>query len=178
MKGRTPTALGKISTSGHEVLAPNLDAELTYAMEQVITSGTGVAANIGRPAAGKTGTAENYQDAWFCGFVPQLATCVWVGYPAGEIPLLDVEGVGEVYGGTLPAEIWREFMEPAVANLPVKPLPGTFGDPLPQFGAHVLRRRRHVRVRAELLPDNHDDARRRLTELRYRSFRPARDRRG
>ena len=73
--------------------------------------------------AGKTGTAENFQDAWFCGYVPQLATCVWVGYPGGEIPLLNVEGVGSVAGGTLPAEIWHDFMGPAVENLPVIPFP-------------------------------------------------------
>ncbi|HEY2355078.1 MAG TPA: transglycosylase domain-containing protein [Gaiellaceae bacterium] len=134
VRGPNSKVLGQISTDGKQVLAPNLNAELTYAMEQVITSGTGVAANIGRPAAGKTGTAENYQDAWFCGFVPQLATCVWVGYPAGEIPLLNVEGVGTVFGGTLPAEIWRDFMEPAVAPWPVKGLPGTDGVPMPSFG--------------------------------------------
>ena len=81
MRGPNAKALGKISTSGRSVLAPNLAAELTSAMQGVIQYGTGTAANIGRPAAGKTGTAENYQDAWFCGFVPQLATCVWVGYP-------------------------------------------------------------------------------------------------
>jgi penicillin-binding protein 1A len=128
VRGPNAKLLGKISTAGRSVLAPNLDAELTYAMEQVITSGTGTAAYIGRPAAGKTGTAENYQDAWFCGFVPQLVACVWVGYPAGEIPLLNVEGVGTVFGGTLPAEIWRDFMEPAVAPLPVKNFPTpTFG---------------------------------------------------
>jgi penicillin-binding protein 1A len=123
VRGPNHKLLGKISSQGKQVLASNLDAELTYAMEQVITSGTGTAAYIGRPAAGKTGTAENYQDAWFCGFVPQLATCVWVGYPSGEIPLLNVEGVGEVFGGTLPAEIWRNFMEPAVAPLPVRDFP-------------------------------------------------------
>jgi len=134
VRGPNAKVLGKISTAGKEVLAPNLDAELTYALEGVITSGTGTAAYIGRPAAGKTGTAENYQDAWFCGFVPQLATCVWVGYPAGEIPLLNVEGVGQVFGGTLPAEIWRDFMEPAVEPWPAKPLPGTLGAPMPTFG--------------------------------------------
>jgi penicillin-binding protein 1A len=124
VRGPNGKALGKISTTGNSVLAPNLDAELTYAMTQVVQYGTGTAAAIpGRPVAGKTGTAENYQDAWFCGFVPQLVTCVWVGYPAGEIPLLNVEGVGTVYGGTLPAEIWHDFMEPAVAPLPVKTFP-------------------------------------------------------
>jgi len=134
VRGPNAKVLGKITPTGKEVLAPNLDAELTYAMEGVITHGTGTAAYIGRPAAGKTGTAENYQDAWFCGFVPQLATCVWVGYPAGEIPLLNVEGVGQVFGGTLPAQIWRNFMEPAVAPWPVKALPGTLGAPVPTFG--------------------------------------------
>jgi penicillin-binding protein 1A len=73
--------------------------------------------------AGKTGTAENFQDAWFCGYVPQLATCVWVGYPKGEISLYNVEGVGQVAGGTLPAEIWRDYMSSAVGSLPIKQFP-------------------------------------------------------
>jgi penicillin-binding protein 1A len=59
---------------------------VTYALQRVVTSGTGPAAAIGRPVAGKTGTAEEYWDAWFCGYVPQLAACVWVGYPRPEIP--------------------------------------------------------------------------------------------
>ena len=90
----------------------------------MVQHGTGTAAALGaRPVAGKTGTAENFQDAWFCGYVPQLATCVWVGYPRGEISLYNIEGVGGVAGGTLPAEIWHDFMGPAVANLPVKNFP-------------------------------------------------------
>jgi penicillin-binding protein 1A len=113
-----------VSDKAQRVLSPNVAAQLDYALQGVVRSGTGTAASLGaRPVAGKTGTAENFQDAWFCGYVPQLATCVWVGYPKGEIPLLDVEGVGEVAGGTLPAEIWRKFMEPAVSNLPVKDFP-------------------------------------------------------
>ncbi len=132
VRGPNAKTLGKITTSGRSVLAPNLAAELTSAMQGVIQYGTGTAANIGRPAAGKTGTAENYQDAWFCGFVPQLATCVWVGYPQGEIPLLNVEGVGEVFGGTLPAEIWHNFMQPAVAPWPVKNFP------TPVFGGSYI----------------------------------------
>ena len=99
------------------VLTPNVAARLTGALQGVVQHGTGTAAALGsRPVAGKTGTAENFQDAWFCGYVPQLATCVWVGYPKGEIPLLNVEGVGEVFGGTLPAEIWHNFMGPAVGE--------------------------------------------------------------
>ena len=124
VRGPNAKLIGKISTAGNKVLDPNYAAELTYALQGVISYGTGTAASLyPRPAAGKTGTAENYQDAWFCGFVPQLATCVWVGYPAGEISLQNVEGVGTVFGGTLPAQIWRDFMAPAVAPWPVENFP-------------------------------------------------------
>jgi len=112
-----------LSTKGQRVLGPNVTAELTYALEGVIKSGTGTAAALSRPSAGKTGTAENYQDAWFCGYVPQLATCVWVGYPKAEIPLLNIEGVYQVFGGSLPAKIWHDFMGPAVEGLPVMDFP-------------------------------------------------------
>jgi penicillin-binding protein 1A len=115
--------LVKLNANGRRILGPNVAAELTYALQGVIQHGTGTAAAISRPAAGKTGTANDFQDAWFCGYVPQLATCVWVGYPAGEIPMLNVEGVSEVFGGTLPAEIWHDFMGPAVANLKVVGFP-------------------------------------------------------
>jgi penicillin-binding protein 1A len=113
-----------LKSTARRVLTPNVAAQLTYALQGVVRGGTGTAAALGaRPVAGKTGTAENFTDAWFCGYVPQLATCVWVGYPKGEIPLLNVEGVGAVAGGTLPAEIWRNYMEGAVGNLPVKGFP-------------------------------------------------------
>ena len=113
-----------LTSKPRRVLTPNVSAQLTYALQGVVKYGTGTAAALGaRPVAGKTGTAENFQDAWFCGYVPQLATCVWVGYPGGEIPLENVEGVGQVAGGTLPAEIWHDFMGPAVGNLPVKGFP-------------------------------------------------------
>jgi penicillin-binding protein 1A len=113
-----------LKTTGRRVLTANVAAEVTGALRGVVTGGTGTAAALGsRPVAGKTGTAENFQDAWFCGYVPQLVTCVWIGYPKGEIPLLNVEGVGEVFGGTLPAEIWHNYMAGAVGNLPVKQFP-------------------------------------------------------
>jgi penicillin-binding protein 1A len=113
-----------LSTNGSRALSPNVVAQLDYALQGVVQHGTGTAAALGaRPVAGKTGTAENFQDAWFCGYVPQLATCVWVGYPGGEIPLNNVEGVPQVFGGSLPAEIWHDFMSPAIWNLPVKSFP-------------------------------------------------------
>ncbi len=104
---------------GRQVIGPN-DANLvTYALESVISGGTGTAASIGRPAAGKTGTNQNFYDAWFCGYVPQLAACVWVGYPDEQKSMYDVEGNYEVFGGTIPAEIWHDFMSLATANMPV-----------------------------------------------------------
>jgi penicillin-binding protein 1A len=126
VRGANGKLIGGIAqgVKGNRVLGPNVAAELTYALQGVVQHGTGTAAALGnRPVAGKTGTAENFQDAWFCGYVPQLATCVWVGYPHSETPLYNIEGVGSVAGGTLPAEIWHNFMAPAVANLPVVDFP-------------------------------------------------------
>jgi penicillin-binding protein 1A len=114
----------RLTTPARRVLSRNVAAELTYALQGVVQYGTGTAAALGaRPVAGKTGTAENYQDAWFCGYVPQLATCVWVGYLRGEIPLTNVEGIPRVFGGSLPTQIWHDFMAPAVAHLPVAGFP-------------------------------------------------------
>jgi penicillin-binding protein 1A len=110
----------QIKERGKQVLDTN-DADLvTYALETVISSGTGTNANIGRPAAGKTGTTQNYWDAWFCGYTPQLAACVWVGFPQGQIPLEGIEGYSAVYGGTIPALIWHDFMAAAMEGLRVR----------------------------------------------------------
>ncbi|HEX5246902.1 MAG TPA: transglycosylase domain-containing protein [Gaiellaceae bacterium] len=119
--------LGRLNASGAQAISRSTADQVTYALEGVIQHGTGTAAYFGRPAAGKTGTAENFQDAWFCGYVPQLAACVWVGYPKAEISLYDVEGVGSVFGGSLPAEIWRRFMSAATARMPA------LGFPTPQI---------------------------------------------
>jgi penicillin-binding protein 1A len=98
-------------------------AEETAMLEGVIRSGTGTAANIGRPAAGKTGTGDNYQDAWFLGYVPQLATGVWVGYAQGEIPMPSVPGYGPGFGGVLAAPIWHDFMLAATRGMSPRPFP-------------------------------------------------------
>jgi penicillin-binding protein 1A len=84
--------------------------QATQILSTVVTAGTGRAANIGGFAAGKTGTTENYQDAWFVGFTENMTVAVWVGYPEGGKPM-ETEYRGEpVAGGTFPAEIWRDFM--------------------------------------------------------------------
>jgi penicillin-binding protein 1A len=123
VSGPHGTVLSRLGTAGDQALSPSVADRVTYALSGVIRAGTGTAANIGRPAAGKTGTAESFKDAWFCGFVPQLATCVWVGYPRAEIPLLNLDGFGQVVGGSIPARIWHDFMSTAVAGLPAEPLP-------------------------------------------------------
>jgi membrane peptidoglycan carboxypeptidase len=103
-----------------QVLAPGNAYLITKALEQVIERGTGTAAGIGRPAAGKTGTTNDYADAWFVGYTPDLVTAVWVGYPEGRVPMTTVHG-GVVVGGTLPAQIWRTFMASALAGRPARP---------------------------------------------------------
>ena len=88
----------------------NIAEQATQILSTVVTSGTGRAAQIGEFAAGKTGTTENYQDAWFVGFDDDLTVAVWVGYPEGAKPM-ETEYRGEpVAGGTFPAEIWHDFM--------------------------------------------------------------------
>ena len=98
-----------------QVADPIIFAAARDPLSRVPTSaGTAPRANIGRPQGGKTGTHQNYQEAWFVGFVPQYATAVWVGYEAEQIPLRNVTINGttyaRVFGGTVPAPIWAEFM--------------------------------------------------------------------
>lgn len=73
--------------------------------------GTGGAADIGRPQAGKTGTTDDYTNAWFVGYTPQLVAAVWVGFEEGAIPMRDINGVARVTGGSFPARIWHDVME-------------------------------------------------------------------
>lgn len=99
-------------------------------LEKVITSGTGKRANIGRPAAGKTGTAEDFQNAWFVGFTPDLSTAVWTGYRDKNKPMHNIHGYRSVVGGSIPATIWAAFMKFALEDVPPSdfPQPGKFED--------------------------------------------------
>jgi len=122
-----------IGSPGEQMVAPN-DANLvTYALQGVVREGTGTAAQLGSiPVAGKTGTANENVDAWFCGYTVQIVTCVWIGWPEGEISLENVEGVPSVYGGTIPAAIWHDFMSVAMEG--ATPLPF----PVPTFDGYTL----------------------------------------
>jgi penicillin-binding protein 1A len=85
----------------------------TQILQQNMQRGTGGKAQIGCPAAGKTGTTDKNNDAWFTGFTPKLASAVWVGYPNAQVQMNTQYHGGPVDGGTFPAEIWGEFMKQA-----------------------------------------------------------------
>lgn len=103
-----------------QILDPWATANLTAMMQGVLQpGGTGTSANIGRPAAGKTGTTSSERDVWFVGYVPQLATAVWVGND-------NYQSMGKgITGGTFAAPVWRSFMLKALKDQPVKYFPST-----------------------------------------------------
>ena len=133
-----------------QVVEENSADVLNSVLQNVVEGGTATAAAIGRDVAGKTGTTQEHADAWFAGYVPQLATVVWMGYPldAGPdkkrgtdddfVPRMEfcsdtavcrpVRGI-EVTGGSYPARIWAAFMGPATAAM--EPLPFTPPEDLP-----------------------------------------------
>ncbi len=121
----TPTLISRVEDSDGNVVwepavAEDQDVELNVArvvtegLRGVITSGSGTAADIGRPAAGKTGTTQQSRDAWFVGYVPQLTTTVWLG----NLDNSQIEG--DATGGGLAAPLWGRYMERAVEGLDVE----------------------------------------------------------
>lgn len=109
-------------SKAEQALEPEIAYAATSILKGVISSGTATRARIGRPAAGKTGTSQNYRDAWFVGYTPQLVTSVWVGYYKSETPMRNVHG-GRGFGGTLAAPIWAKYMKAALANEPALDFP-------------------------------------------------------
>jgi penicillin-binding protein 1A len=103
---------------GTKAIDPYIADTVSSVLQQVIQRGTGTAAQLDRPAAGKTGTGEDYKNAWFCGYTPQLSTAVWVGYPTEEITMAPPRTPITVYGGTWPAQIWQRFMSAALTGTP------------------------------------------------------------
>jgi penicillin-binding protein 1A len=95
-----------------QVLEDGQAEVLTDILEDVVRVGTGRRAAIpGRSVAGKTGTTDNYADAWFVGYTPELVVAVWVGYPDRLRSMTTEFGGDPVTGGTLPAQIWKKFVE-------------------------------------------------------------------
>ena len=156
--GNEPRAVTKIENGSNRVVYANvpkgvralpadLDELLTQLLEGVVTGGTGTAAQLpGRVVAGKTGTTENYGDAWFCGYTPQLVTCVWVGYPDSLRPMLHEFHGGPVVGGSFPAEIWKTFEQSALAAMNTQPK----GFPLPPYMSTQTERVTYRNGRIEL----------------------------
>jgi penicillin-binding protein 1A len=95
-----------------KVFSDAVTSTVTGILEQNMHSGTATHADIGCPDAGKTGTVDNFTDAWLVGFTPHMATSVWVGYPNRKVPMTDVHGI-QVQGGSLPADIWHDYMSVA-----------------------------------------------------------------
>src|SRR4029077_8006811 len=124
VKGRI-VADNAFKVHSKRVVSPAIAYETTSILKKVMIEGTGTGARLddARPEAGKTGTAENYGNAWFCGYTPDIASCVWVGYRGSNKPLVGIEGVGAVFGGTLPAAIWKDFMTTATRRLPPHDFP-------------------------------------------------------
>ncbi|HZQ77823.1 MAG TPA: transglycosylase domain-containing protein [Acidimicrobiia bacterium] len=144
--------------AGQRVLSEAVADNVTAVLEGVIAKGTGRRADIGRPAAGKTGTSENFENAWFVGYTPTLSTAVWMGYPRANVPMANIHGVDHVVGGSLPSMIWHDFMSEALQDVP--PLPFSEAAPLPS--------RAQLEARARVVAEQH------LTERQGFDIPPAR----
>ena len=129
--GNQPRAVESITAGGNsetnepvakQVLTSTQAEIIDQLLQGVVQGGTGTAAALpGREVAGKTGTTENYGDAWFVGFTPQLVAAVWVGYPNKLVPMTNLFHGQPVAGGTFPALIWKAFMTKALAYLKAPP---------------------------------------------------------
>ena len=108
---------GRAPSAAVPVYDPTKAVQMVRMMKGVIQRGTGRRADFGRPAAGKTGTSQNWRDAWFVGFTPDWAAGVWVGND-------DDDPTKKITGGELPASIWRRFMIEAHQGLPVRDFDG------------------------------------------------------
>jgi penicillin-binding protein 1A len=110
---------------GVAVVKDGATADVTKFLDANVHScctGLNAAVSPYRPQAGKTGTTDSHTDAWFCGYTPNLAACVWIGYPRGEIPMENLGGPipGPAFGGGYPATIWNRFATAVFADEPAK----------------------------------------------------------
>jgi len=119
--------------AGKRVLAEAVADNISDVLKGVIAGGTGAGANIGRPegSAGKTGSTEENHDAWFVGYTPALSTAIWMGYSDSNTrSLRNIKGTSIVYGGTIPASTWKDYMGTVLKTAP----PADFVKPAPLAG--------------------------------------------
>ena len=126
-EGEEAVTVQEHEPTGTEVLTRDQAAAITQTLRGVVDRGTGgryrnLNEELGRPSAAKTGTTELFVDAWFVGYVPQLTTSVWVGYPEERRPMIYVRGFPEVNGENFPLDIWSLYMQEAVRDMPVQEL--------------------------------------------------------
>ncbi|MGH2971633.1 MAG: transglycosylase domain-containing protein [Gaiellaceae bacterium] len=128
--GKADTSAGWGKAQREREVPDWVASTVTQVLEQNMLYGTGTGAHVsGRTDAGKTGTTDNYADAWFSGYTPRLEATVWIGFPQGEVPMLDVHGIA-VSGPTFPADIWHLFMETADGSRPDVPFPKPTSTPM------------------------------------------------
>ena len=120
VQGPNKGVLYEAKPQGQEVFSKDVMADLTYALTEVVRSGTATygTTGLGRPAAGKTGTSEQNASAWFSGYTPQLAASVAFFRDNASITLNGIGGLTSVTGGTFPAKVWTAFMKGALAGEP------------------------------------------------------------
>jgi penicillin-binding protein 1A len=141
---RVTDASGKVIWEANpkrtQAISSGVAEVVTKILRANIASGTGTRADIERPNAGKTGTATNWCDAWFCGYTPNLSTAVWMGNADAQVPMDNVHGI-RVTGGSFPALIWHDFMYEADRDYPEKEFPAATTpvryDPLFESGYSV-----------------------------------------
>jgi penicillin-binding protein 1A len=109
--------------TGRRVMTGNQAAAANEVLRGVVEDGTAsmfhdLDKEIGRPSAGKTGTTNNFADAWYIGYTPRLSTAVWVGYPEGRRSMVGVHGIEEPNGETLPMDLWSVYMSQATEGDP------------------------------------------------------------
>jgi penicillin-binding protein 1A len=108
---------------GERVMSAQNARVATMVLRQVVSRGTGTRARLAKQdAAGKTGTSQAHQNAWFVGYTPQLSTAVWMGAPVGNVSMLNVGGI-KVTGGSYPARIWNGFMTSALEDMAKQSFP-------------------------------------------------------
>ncbi len=115
VEDRNGKVLFEATPDGEQAIKPSIAWAATDILRGVITAGTATRANIGRPAAGKTGTSQDHRDVWFVGYTPDLVTAVWVGHRKEQT--IYVNGA-RAFGGTVCAPIWADYMRKALRAKP------------------------------------------------------------